>query len=47
LVEQATAQDEEFRLRAGELSAEEAQEDNELATRAAVNDSPERVSQGG
>lgn len=47
LVEQATAQDEEFRLRAGEPDAEESQEDNELATRAAVNDSPERVSQGG
>jgi DNA recombination protein RmuC len=47
LVEQATAQDEEFRLRAGESDAEESQEDNELATRAAVNDSPERVSQGG
>ncbi|BCU57473.1 DNA recombination protein RmuC [Enterobacter kobei] len=47
LAEQATAQDEEFRLRAGALSAEESQEDNELATRDAVNDSPEHVSQGG
>nr|WP_318384877.1 DNA recombination protein RmuC [uncultured Enterobacter sp.] len=47
LVEQAAAQDEEFRLRAGQRSSDEPNEDNGLAEPGRADHAPTRVSQGG
>ncbi len=47
LAEQAKAQDEEFRLRAGEREREESSEDNALSPQTAANEGASRYSQGG
>ena len=47
LVEQATEQDEEFRLRAGQATADEPNEDNGLEPQSRADIASSRVSQGG